>query len=234
VARRSSRRICGPGLRRLSCFLRRDVWVARIHELLVARHRPSIDLLHDQVTGPAQLHRHPTGPNRGETSPHRPSGRHQPHRTVGKEPKGSRPLSPRVLNPPRNSGHRPTPGIPPLLARLLRCLLRRSDQRHPLGTGASAENSLPPPELEVVSSPPQNRVDPPGLATFRSPACPPGCANTAVPLTDRGIPPCPRRRPGPGRQNMVKQFSAVNPALGPDEAAQVVGIAIHDLCPWHG
>jgi hypothetical protein len=38
---------------------------------------------------------------------------------------------------------------------------------------------------------------------------------------------------GLSRQNMVRQFAAMNPALGPDGAAQVVGIAIRDLCPWH-
>jgi hypothetical protein len=39
---------------------------------------------------------------------------------------------------------------------------------------------------------------------------------------------------GLGQQDMVNQFAALNPALGPDGAAQVVGIAIRDLCPWHG
>jgi len=34
-------------------------------------------------------------------------------------------------------------------------------------------------------------------------------------------------------QEMASQFLALNPALGPDGAAQVVGIAIRDLCPWH-
>jgi hypothetical protein len=38
---------------------------------------------------------------------------------------------------------------------------------------------------------------------------------------------------GASRQDMVNQFSALNPALGPDGAAQVVDIAIRDLCPWH-
>ena len=38
---------------------------------------------------------------------------------------------------------------------------------------------------------------------------------------------------GLSRQNMVKQFAADNPALGPDGAAQVVGFAVSDLCPWH-
>jgi Protein of unknown function (DUF732) len=38
---------------------------------------------------------------------------------------------------------------------------------------------------------------------------------------------------GLNRQNAANQFAAANPALGPDSAAQVVGIAIRDLCPWH-
>ena len=38
---------------------------------------------------------------------------------------------------------------------------------------------------------------------------------------------------GVSRQNMTNQFAALNPALGPDGAAQVVRIAIRDLCPWH-
>jgi hypothetical protein len=42
-------------------------------------------------------------------------------------------------------------------------------------------------------------------------------------LMDRGLTP----------QEMVNQFSALNPALGPDGAARVVQIAIQDLCPWH-
>jgi Protein of unknown function (DUF732) len=38
---------------------------------------------------------------------------------------------------------------------------------------------------------------------------------------------------GLSQQDAVNQFAALNPALGPDGAAQVVGIAIRDLCPWH-
>ena len=34
---------------------------------------------------------------------------------------------------------------------------------------------------------------------------------------------------GLSQQNMVSQFAELNPALGPDGAAQVVGIAIRDL-----
>jgi hypothetical protein len=51
---------------------------------------------------------------------------------------------------------------------------------------------------------------------------------------DQGLDICGLMDAGLSRQNMVKQFSAINPALGPGGAAQVVGIAIHDLCPWHG
>ena len=39
---------------------------------------------------------------------------------------------------------------------------------------------------------------------------------------------------GLSRETMVSQFAELNPALGPDGAAQVVGIAIRDLCPWNG
>jgi hypothetical protein len=51
---------------------------------------------------------------------------------------------------------------------------------------------------------------------------------------DQGLDICNLMGAGLSRQNMVKQFSAVNPVLGPGGAAQVVGIAIRDLCPWHG
>jgi hypothetical protein len=51
---------------------------------------------------------------------------------------------------------------------------------------------------------------------------------------DQGLDICGLMDAGLSRQNMVRQFSAMNPALGPNGAAQVVGIAIRDLCPWHG
>jgi hypothetical protein len=51
---------------------------------------------------------------------------------------------------------------------------------------------------------------------------------------DQGLDICGLMDAGLSRQNMVSQFAALNPALGPDGAAQVVGIAIRDLCPWHG
>lgn len=50
---------------------------------------------------------------------------------------------------------------------------------------------------------------------------------------DQGIDICGLMDAGLSRQNMVSQFAADNPALGPDGAAQVVRIAIRDLCPWH-
>jgi len=50
---------------------------------------------------------------------------------------------------------------------------------------------------------------------------------------DQGLDMCGLMDAGLSRQNMVSQFAALNPALGPDGAAQVVGIAIRDLCPWH-
>jgi hypothetical protein len=51
---------------------------------------------------------------------------------------------------------------------------------------------------------------------------------------DQGLDICGLMEAGLSRPNMVKQFSAMNPALGPAGSAQVVGIAIRDLCPWHG
>lgn len=38
---------------------------------------------------------------------------------------------------------------------------------------------------------------------------------------------------GVSRENITNQFSALNPGLGPEGAAQVVRIAIRDMCPWH-
>jgi hypothetical protein len=50
---------------------------------------------------------------------------------------------------------------------------------------------------------------------------------------DQGLDICGLMDAGLSRQNMVNQFSADNPGLGPDGSAQVVRIAIRDLCPWH-
>jgi hypothetical protein len=51
---------------------------------------------------------------------------------------------------------------------------------------------------------------------------------------DQGLEMCGLMDAGLSPQNLASQFLAVNPALGPNGAAQVVGIAIRDLCPWHG
>jgi hypothetical protein len=51
---------------------------------------------------------------------------------------------------------------------------------------------------------------------------------------DQGLDICGLMDAGLSRPNMVRQFSAENPTLGPGGAARVVGFAIRDLCPWHG
>jgi hypothetical protein len=60
-----------------------------------------------------------------------------------------------------------------------------------------------------------------------------GDSNGNLVALDQGLDICGLMDAGLSRQNMVNQFSAANPALGPDGAAQVVRIAIRDLCPWH-
>jgi hypothetical protein len=50
---------------------------------------------------------------------------------------------------------------------------------------------------------------------------------------DQGLDICGLMDAGLSRPNMVRQFAADNPALGPGRAGQVVGFAIRDLCPWH-
>jgi len=60
-----------------------------------------------------------------------------------------------------------------------------------------------------------------------------GDSNGDLETLDQGLDICGLMDAGISRQNMVNQFAALNPALGPDGAAQVVRIAIRDLCPWH-
>jgi hypothetical protein len=60
-----------------------------------------------------------------------------------------------------------------------------------------------------------------------------GNSNGGLEALDQGLDMCGLMDAGLSRQNMVNQFAALNPALGPGGAAQVVGIAIRDLCPWH-
>ena len=61
-----------------------------------------------------------------------------------------------------------------------------------------------------------------------------GNSDGGLEALDQGWDMCGLMDSGLSRQKMVSQFAALNPALGPDGAAQVVGIAIRDLCPWHG
>ncbi len=50
---------------------------------------------------------------------------------------------------------------------------------------------------------------------------------------DQGLDMCGLMDRGLSPQEMASQFLRDNPALGPDGATQIVGIAINDLCPWH-
>jgi hypothetical protein len=102
--------------------------------------------------------------------------------------------------------------------------------------------------IALGADPVANAAPVPGCP--QGPAPRPGCGQRAF-LTDisaaglgnsygglealnQGLVMCGLMDAGLNRQNMVNQFSALNPALGPDGAAQVVGIAIRDLCPWDG
>ncbi len=98
-------------------------------------------------------------------------------------------------------------------------------------------------------------VDPVAKAAPVLPGCPqgtatgPGCGSRAFladisaaglgdsggnqVALDQGLDICGLMDGGLSRGDMVRQFAALNPALGPGGAAQVVGIAIRDLCPWH-
>jgi hypothetical protein len=60
-----------------------------------------------------------------------------------------------------------------------------------------------------------------------------GDSNGNLVALDQGLDICGLMDAGLSRQNMVNQFWADNPPLGPDGAAQGVRIAIRDLCPWH-
>jgi Protein of unknown function (DUF732) len=59
-----------------------------------------------------------------------------------------------------------------------------------------------------------------------------GDSNGDLEALDQGEDMCGLMDAGLRRQLMVNQFAALNPTLGPDGAAQVVRIAIRDLCPW--
>jgi hypothetical protein len=102
--------------------------------------------------------------------------------------------------------------------------------------------------MALGADPDANAAPAPGCP--QGPATGPGCGGRAF-LTDisaagfgdsngnqvaldQGLDICRLMDAGLSRQNMVNQFSAANPALSRDAAAQVVRIAIRDLCPWHG
>ena len=103
--------------------------------------------------------------------------------------------------------------------------------------------------MALGAAPDANAVGPaPGCPQGHAPGPGPGCGERAFladisaaglgdsygnqVALDQGLDICGLMDAGISRQNMVNQFSALNPALGPDGAAQVVGIAIRDLCPW--
>ena len=104
--------------------------------------------------------------------------------------------------------------------------------------------------MALGADPVANAAPTPGCPQGRAPGPGPGCGRRAF-LTDisaaglgdssgnqvaldQGLDMCGLMDAGLSRQNIVNQLSATNPALGPNGAAQVVGIAIRDLCPWDG
>jgi hypothetical protein len=103
--------------------------------------------------------------------------------------------------------------------------------------------------MALGADPDANAGPAPGCPQGPAPGPGPGCGQRAF-LADigaaglgdsngnsvalqHGLDICGLMDAGLSRQNMVNQFWAANPALGPDGAAQVVRIAIRDLCPWH-
>jgi hypothetical protein len=94
-----------------------------------------------------------------------------------------------------------------------------------------------------------NAAPAPGCPQGRAPGPGPGCgrraflvdinaaglsdSNGSQVALDQGLDICGLMDAGLSRPNMVSQFAADNPALGPDGSAQVVRIAVRDLCPWH-
>ena len=60
-----------------------------------------------------------------------------------------------------------------------------------------------------------------------------GNGNGDAEAIQQGLDICGLMDAGLSRQNMVSQFAADNPGLGPDGAAQIVRLAIRDMCPWH-
>ncbi|MGO9158058.1 DUF732 domain-containing protein [Mycobacterium sp.] len=103
--------------------------------------------------------------------------------------------------------------------------------------------------MALGSDPAANAAPAPGCPQGQAPGPGPGCGRRAFladisaaglgdsggkqVALDQGLDICGLMDAGLSRQNMVNQFSAANPGLGPDGAAQVVRIAVRDLCPWH-
>jgi Protein of unknown function (DUF732) len=103
--------------------------------------------------------------------------------------------------------------------------------------------------LALGSDPEANATPSPACLQGPTPTPGPGCGrrafltdiaaaglgdnNGGVDELDQGFDICGLMDSGLSRQKMVSQFAALNPGLGPDGAAQVVRIAIRDLCPWH-
>jgi hypothetical protein len=103
--------------------------------------------------------------------------------------------------------------------------------------------------MALGADPDANAVPVPGCPQGPGPGPGPGCGGRAfladiraagfrdsngnLVALDQGLDMCGLMDAGLSRQSMVNQFWADNPTLGPDGAAQVVGIAVRDLCPWH-
>ncbi len=103
--------------------------------------------------------------------------------------------------------------------------------------------------VALGAEPDANGSPAPGCPQGRAPGPGPGCGRRAfladiaaagfgdsngnTVALDQGLDMCGLMDSGLTRQEMVNQFAALNPALGPGGAAQVVQIAIRDLCPWH-
>ena len=90
--------------------------------------------------------------------------------------------------------------------------------------------------LALGAAPIANAAAPvPGQRAFLTDIRAAGLGNSdgGLEALDQGWDMCGLMDAGLSRQKMVSQFAALNPALGPGGPAQVVGIAIRDLCPWH-
>ncbi len=103
--------------------------------------------------------------------------------------------------------------------------------------------------MALGADPDANASPAPGCPQGRAPGPGPGCGRRAfladiaaagfgdtggnTVALDQGLDMCGLMDSGLSPQEMVDQFASLNPAVGPDGAARVVGITIRDLCPWH-